>query len=493
MNDAGFGRIGKLSARPSNRAISFALAIVLPVLSAIITSRSQLLHAVPYSLHFVSMAIIACYGGFAPALLSVLISTIANHFLVPDSQHVSATLTFLRPLILVVSAAVISLLTLSLRRSAAALVVALARLQEQSAALIESQQASKCASWTFDYTGRTRWYPGGYEVFGIPFSEVERLPSPLSLVYPEDQPALAEAFEGMLANRIPMLIEHRVLWPNGELHWNLVRGNPHESNPRLWRGVTFDITERKLAELALIRSEKLAAMGRLASTIAHEINNPLEAVTNLLYLARRDPLIRRNTDEYLATAERELARIGEITRLALGFIRNSPERRDVEIVDGIEDVLSLFRHRFEMKNIAIHREYVPGVMIKIAPQELRQIATNLISNALDATAAPNGRVDISISREQNVAVLLVQDNGSGVTKSDLPRIFDPFFSTKEDTGTGIGLWVTRELVEKNGGTISVESGYLPGGASTCFRVEFPLRRASIPEAGSEVSHLPYPS
>lgn len=485
MSFVGLWRRNQHLGGPSNRVVAFALAVALPFASSLVTARVEALHTIPFALSFVSMAIIASYGGLFPALLSVALSTVANHYLLPAPGAPSVALLVGRPVSLVVSAVVISLMTNGLRRSAAALTVALAKLKEQSSALVESQQASKCASWTYDTRDRTRWYPGGYEVFGIPFDELERLRSQVDLIWPEDQPAVREAIKHMLEGRGPLLIEYRVLWPNGELHWSEARGTPHESDPHVWRGVTFDITDRKLSELALIRSEKLAAMGRLASTIAHEINNPLEAVTNLLYLARRDTSLRSDTEQHLAMAERELARIGEITRLALGFIRISAARRDVEVVDGVEDVLSLFRHRFDMKNIHIERHYEPGVTVNIAPQELRQIATNLISNALDAASPPTALVRIQVCRHEQVAVLLVEDNGSGIADAHLPRVFEPFFSTKDDTGTGIGLWVTRELVEKNGGRISVQSGDLPGGVRTSFRIEFPACPA---DAGLRQAH-----
>jgi PAS domain S-box-containing protein len=487
MSVAGLGIAGTRPSRPSNRTLAFALAVVLPIISGVLTSRYEALHAVPFALHFVSMAVIATFGGFAPAIVSVAVSIEVNHYLLSHLRPATGAIIILRPLILIVSAAAISLLTSGSRRSAAALENALTRLQQQTEALMESQQASKCASWTYDSRDRTRWYPGGFEVFGIPLVELEKLPSPIDLIWPEDQPHVIAAVRKMISERMPLLVEYRVLWPNGEMHWSEARGNPHDGNPHLWRGITFDITDRKLAEQALIRSEKLAAMGRIASTIAHEINNPLEAVTNLLYISRKDETLRRETDEHLATAERELARVGEITRLALGFMRTSAQPRDIEIVDAIEDVLALFRHRFEMKNVAIERLFEPGVTVTIAPQELRQIATNLISNALDATSPPDARVWVRVAREHERAVLFVEDNGSGISDLHLQRIFDPFFTTKADTGTGIGLWITRELVEKNGGSISVRCGDLPGGVKTSFRIEFSLSASPAVDIYAESS------
>jgi len=484
MSFTGFGPNQNRPHRPSNRAIAFAFAVVLPLVSSLLTARYHALQIVPFALHFVSMAVVAVLGGFAPAILSIVISAEANHLLLPHHILGTGAIVILRPLILVLSAAIISFFTSGSRRSAAALETALDKLQEQSAALIEAQQSSKCASWTYDSRDRTRWYPGGYEVFGIPLAELEKLPSPIVLIWPEDQPVVLAAVKKMVANREPLLVEYRVLWPNGELHWSEARGNPHEDDPHLWRGITFDVTDRKLAELALIRSEKLAAIGRLASTIAHEINNPLEAVTNLLFLARKDPLLSLETDHHLATAERELARVGGITRLALGFIRTTAESRDLDIVDGIEDVLTLFRHRFEMRNVTVDRQYEAGVAVRIAPHELRQIATNLISNALDASPRTGARIAIRIGREDGRAVLLIEDNGSGIAEPHLQRIFEPFFTTKDDTGTGIGLWVTRELVEKNGGNITVKSGDLPSGNRTSFRIEFPL----CPAPAAEIVH-----
>jgi signal transduction histidine kinase len=267
-------------------------------------------------------------------------------------------------------------------------------------------------------------------------------------------------------------------------------GRTAKSTGCRWRGVTVDITERKLTEAALLRSEKLAAMGRLASTVAHEINNPLEAVTNLLYLARTDSSEGAERREYLAAAERELTRLGNITRLTLGFVRSGGDTADTDVAEVVDEVLHLFRHRLETKNIQVERQYEPGVSVRIPPHELRQIATNLVANAADAVPLSDGYISIRIQRADGDGathgVLQVEDNGSGIEAAHMTRIFEPFFSTKEEFGTGIGLWVTKELVEKNGGRIAVASGKaaINGDAlhnvaesvdaHTRFRIELPL-------------------
>jgi signal transduction histidine kinase len=163
--------------------------------------------------------------------------------------------------------------------------------------------------------------------------------------------------------------------------------------------------------------------------------------------------------------------------LTLGFVRTSAATDETEIADVVNEVLSIFNHRFETKGVRVERRYEPDVTITIAPHELRQIVTNLIANAADAVGIEHAWIRIRIAREGEKAVLEVADNGEGIDPIHLPRIFEAFFSTKEEVGTGIGLWVTRELVEKNGGHIFAESNteqVLPSGATTQFRVEFPV-------------------
>jgi len=464
--------------RTSGRAVAYALAVVLPLLSATVTARVATLHSFPMALAFLSMAVVAVLGGLGPSLLAVVLSVVSRFYqILPDPRfHSMLHGEIIRSCVLLCGAFIISLLSRRRRISEQQLEIALSELTERTDALVDSLNNAKCASWTLDFEiGDTKlWYKGSYPVFGRPFSELEKLHSLGPLLHPDDQPRVKALLERMKTTWEPVGIEYRVQWPNGDIHTLEMRGHRIFGKKCLWRGVTLDITDRKLAEAALLRSEKLAAMGRVASTVAHEINNPLEAVTNLLFLADGDRIMEASTRSYLSMAQRELARLGNITRLTLGFVRTNSGATEIDTANTIEDVLSLLQHRFLSGNIAVERNLQPGVCISIAPHEYRQVATNLIANAADAVSREGAKIAVHVIAEQGKAVLLVEDNGYGVPEANLQRIFDPFFSTKKEVGTGIGLWVTKEIVEKYGGAIFVQSGELASGFRTRFRVEFPL-------------------
>jgi PAS domain S-box-containing protein len=429
------------------------------------------------ALNFLAICLLAVLGGPWPAIFASFVAIGARiYFVVYDQRTPVLPLDMLRGVFLVMAAIVVGAVLESRRRAQQASGTALAALNEHAQALVDSLHAGKCASWVLDLDSGSsaRWYKGSYQVFGRPFEELEARPSLGDLIDEEDKPRFPALVQHMKTSQEPAVFEHRTTWPNGELHWLEMRATRVPGAGCIWRGVTVDITERKLAEATLLRQEKLAAMGRLASTVAHEINNPLEAVTNLLYLARTDTALSDETRMYLATAENELARLGDITRLTLGFVRNQSTRRSLRLEAVVEEVLAIFRHRYELKNIQIERRMDPSVAIEIAPHELRQILTNLISNAADALTGSDPMVLIEIRSEGETGVFVLEDNGSGISEAALNRVFEPFFTTKADIGTGIGLWVTRELVEKNGGRVTVESGELDNGMKTRFRVELPL-------------------
>lgn len=464
-----------------SRVTAYGLAGTLPFAAAYLTAHAKVLQATPLALYFILIAASGTFWGLAPSLAAATFSA-AGYLWIGGG---SASLGWgrgagFRCLTLYAMAMLVSVQDRRRRGVAQRLGTALSTLQERSDALVDSLRASKCACWVLDLDSgqSTRWYSGSYPIFGRPFEELEQMPSLRPLLHAEDQPRLTELVQAMRTTQGPLAFEHRVPWPNGELHYLEMRAMRVPGAGCVWRGVTVDITERKLAELALLKQEKLAAMGRLASTVAHEINNPLEAVTNLLYLARKETHLSDETRVYLSTAEQELARLGDITRLTLGFVRNTSLRRAIELATVVEEVLSIFRHRYERKGIVVERRIDPGVCVEMAPHEMRQILTNLISNAADALTVENPRIVVKIFAEAPNAVFMLEDNGTGIPADVLPRIFDPFFTTKSDVGTGIGLWVTRQLVENNRGIIGVESGALEDGMATRFRVELPLAGGS---------------
>jgi signal transduction histidine kinase len=227
-----------------------------------------------------------------------------------------------------------------------------------------------------------------------------------------------------------------------------------------------------LAQEALLRSEKLAVTGRLAASIAHEINNPLEAVTNLLFLLRSETSSEQRK-KYLGQAEQELARVAEITKQTLRFYREPSQPTVTRIGSVIDSVLMLFGPRLAASSIAVERqERSPKATILSTPGELRQVIANLVGNAIDAMRS-GGSLRIRISERCGFVRLTIADTGTGIPSDVLPMIFEPFVTTKGETGTGLGLWVTAEIMKRNGWKIRVRSNRDPGHSGTTFSILIP--------------------
>jgi len=230
-----------------------------------------------------------------------------------------------------------------------------------------------------------------------------------------------------------------------------------------WVGaIALEATEQKRAENALRKTEKLAAAGRLAASIAHEINNPLEAVTNLLYLLRHQPSLDEEAIAYADMAQQEIARVAAMTQQTLRFYRQTTLPAVANIAELLDSALTVYTGRLQALQIEISRKRGPNVELFCFSGELRQVFANLIGNAIDAMGQ-GGHLWLSVRRSQSWVDgtpglrLFVADSGCGMTRATRLRVFEPFFTTKETTGTGLGMWVTGEILAKHHATVRVAS------------------------------------
>lgn len=243
------------------------------------------------------------------------------------------------------------------------------------------------------------------------------------------------------------------------------------------------LTGQRAAQTALVQSEKLATAGRLSAAIAHEINNPLEAITNLIFLIATSDEITPTIKGYAEEALSELSRLTHIARQSLGFYRELTGPATFDLNEGIEDTLNIYLKRFEAKHIRIDREYTGGLTLSAVKGEIRQVISNLLVNAYDALPE-YGTLCIETRGSPTEVCFRVSDDGTGIPDKVLPRIFEPFYTTKEDTGTGLGLWVTDSIVQKHGGRIEVGSRTEGQSRGTSFTVTLPRVLSQQPDLRS---------
>jgi signal transduction histidine kinase len=301
-------------------------------------------------------------------------------------------------------------------------------------------------------------------------------------VISEDYPRVVAEIEEAIANKAIFQMEHQVVRFDGSIGWAFSRAVPlidDRGEITEWFGATTDITTRVRAEAALRESEKLAVVGRLATSIAHEINNPLEAVTNLVYLAQTSAA-DAETKQYLDMAQSELTRVGHIASETLRFHRQSTHPSASNLGEVVDSVVSLHEGRLRGAQVSVHRRYRPHPPLVCYPNEIRQVVANLVGNALDAMLERTKRdlyLRVREAHDPSTGVagvrVTIADTGSGMNRATQQRIFEPFFTTKEATGTGLGLWVSQEIVRKHGGTLSVRSRREQDFAGTVFAVFLP--------------------
>ncbi|HET7870896.1 MAG TPA: PAS domain S-box protein [Terriglobales bacterium] len=311
-------------------------------------------------------------------------------------------------------------------------------------------------AFDLDRTVRT-WNRAAEGILGWKANEIigRQLPVPESA-----KAEWVELAKGLRLGKSFTSIESRRLHKDGSEFRAQISGAPiHNPQGEITRfiGMIADASEMVRAREALQLAEKLAVTGRLAATIAHEINNPLAAVMNLIYLARLNST-EDSVHKMLLSAENELRRIAHITRRTLGFYRESAGPAFCKPVDLVESVLELYEKHLEARRIKVQREYRTNQGLIVVEGEIHQVIANLISNASDALAE-GGSLRVRVSRAPLKAGLrvTVADDGKGISKHGLSRVFEPFFSTKPETGVGLGMWVSREIIRYHGGSIRLRS------------------------------------
>ncbi|MGB9028555.1 MAG: ATP-binding protein [Acidobacteriaceae bacterium] len=290
---------------------------------------------------------------------------------------------------------------------------------------------------------------------------------------------------------------------NLELNWEPLPHRPRswlahlypvrtETDATRWVGaILVDITEQKRGEETLRRTEKLAATGRLAASIAHEINNPLEAVTNLLFLIRQERLTPE-TARFAELAQQEVTRVSEITQQTLRFYRQSTLPTIANVSELLDSVITLHLGRIQTLQVDLQRDYPAHLALFCFAGELRQLFANLIGNALDAMTPDGGRLLVRAHNSWQNGTLGVRvsvaDTGCGISQEARRHIFEPFFTTKEATGTGLGLWVSEQIIRKHRGSVRVRSRSDGSSTGTVFSIFFPSTGAED-EAAAETPNL----
>ena len=344
-------------------------------------------------------------------------------------------------------------------------------------------ETARLGTWELDLrSGRMESSGICREHFGRSPNDPFRYEDLLQATYAEDRPGREASVQQAIEQDSVYRTEYRTEWPDGTLHWILASGcalRDDEGMPVRMIGVTLDVTDRHHSEAALLQSEKLAAVGRLAASIAHEINNPLESVTNLLYLARHG----RDLPEvfsHLDMAEQELRRIAVITTQTLRFHKQSTRPRPVTSEELFASVLSVYQGRIVNSHVELKKRERAKRPVFCFDGEIRQVLNNLVGNAIDALLPAGGCLFLR-SREgtdwksgRSGIVWTIADTGSGISPQTLHRIFDPFFTTKGTSGTGLGLWVSKEIMDRHKGVIRVRSRQGPIDSCTVFTVFLPF-------------------
>ena len=464
----------KFEPRWSDRVAWYAAAFAATALSWCIWVLSPVLHQDPFVIFVLAVVFIARFYGFGPAVVCTFTSALVlDFFLFRPRFAGSFTEIELERLGIFV---LISVLVAGLARQRSRAETMADEVRQQLAAIVTSSDDA-ILSFTVDGIV-TSWNRGAETLYG--YSAAEILGRPLAVLVPADHAGEVERNLELLrrGERIGSYQTDKVHKSGLRLHVSLSISAIRNEQGELVgaSAIARDITQQKRTEEALRKNERLATAGRLTAAIAHEIRNPLEALTNLIYLARRDA---NGRDQYLALAEQEIGRLDSIAQQALGFVREAAAPERVDPGKLLDEVLQLYLRKLQQNRIVIDKSAQEATEVFAFPGELRQLFSNLILNAMEAMK-DGGKLRLRVMRvhewsgTQRPGVrITIADTGNGIQTTDLPHIFEPFYTTKKEGGTGLGLWLAYGIAQKHTGWIKVASRTTPGRSGTVFSVFLP--------------------
>lgn len=457
---------------------AYSTALVLSLLAIGLTRYLHVFHGIPWMLPLFSVALAAWMGGFLPAAMATLLTTWGIYALVLAPESGNALSATMVGRALTFDAITLLVAYLVSQGSRAMALLATSEMHYRS-----MTETAPDVLVTIDSNSRILSInPAAREIFGYEPSEL--IGRELTILIPERyREAHKQGIARYLATGVRKLTWTGVQLPglrkNGEeIPLEISFGTYTSDGEPRFTGFIRNVSDRRNAEAALMHSEKLAAVGRLASSIAHEINNPLEAVTNLLYLSEGTQDVAE-IHGYVKAAEREVRRVSVIANQTLHFHGRSDDRVPVPCEELIEDSLALFQGRLLNARISVVQRQRATRLAVCIQGEMRQVLNNLIGNAIDALPPDGGRILIR-SRDatdwrtgRTGVVLTVADTGAGMSKETVNKIFDAFFSTKGIRGAGLGLWICSQLVERSHGALRVRSSQQPGRSGTVFTLFLP--------------------
>jgi len=465
------------------RLVSYGIATLAVWVALSLWTFSPLLHRHPFALFLAAVLFTARFLGFGPAVFASLLSAACLDFFVLSpvfSFGVEQSMDAERIVVFVA----LSVFAGSMARQKSLAESRADRLSREWAAIFEYS----CDA-IFSATPEgiiTSWNRAAEQLYG--YTSQEAVGSPVTMLAPPERAREVDRNRQILnsGGQVSPYQTERMRKDGSRWPVLLTISPLRDAGGRIVgaSAIARDMSTEKLSQEALRRSDKLATTGQMAATIAHEINNPLEAVSNLLYLARNDS---SNAPGYLTMAEQEISRIGHIAQQTLGFVKETQLPEPVNPAAIMDEILQLYARNLENRKIQVMRRYRDAGPVHGFGGELRQLFANLIVNAADAmTGAGTLRVRVAAGRAWSSGRygvrVTVADNGAGIPRDTLARIFEPFYTTK-DSGTGLGLWVSNGIVRKHGGTIRVRSRVEGSHTGTVFSIFLPHqyeeRRAEV--------------